>query len=54
MDGLFLEHGPFKVDENLKLNMNPHSWHKVSGEHSIHNHSVASDMSHVSWCFHIN
>jgi hypothetical protein len=29
MDGFFLENGPFKVKEDMTLELNPHSWHKV-------------------------
>lgn len=28
MMGLFVENGPFKVQQDLKVTLNPHSWHK--------------------------
>lgn len=30
MDGLFLENGPFKLDDQLSLHLNPHSWHHLA------------------------
>jgi carboxypeptidase C (cathepsin A) len=30
MDGLFLENGPFKLDDQLALHLNPHSWHHLA------------------------
>jgi len=29
MDGLWLENGPFKIDDQLSVTVNPHGWHKV-------------------------
>jgi carboxypeptidase C (cathepsin A) len=30
MDGLFIENGPFKLNEAGKLVENPYSWHKYA------------------------
>jgi len=30
MDGLFLENGPFKVQEDMSVKVHPHSWHHVA------------------------
>lgn len=32
MDGLFLENGPFKIDDQQTITVNPYGWHKVRGE----------------------
>lgn len=29
MDGLFLENGPFKLDDQQTVTVNPHGWHNV-------------------------
>ena len=30
MDGFFLENGPFKVQEDMSINVHPHSWHNMA------------------------